>query len=94
MSNDVFYPQERMNPTVGIAKTYRALISYTKGFIDYLSEPTISLKSLQDLLGILCFYLINQEEELKRGPTKLKLKYTLFGGSNAGFTLYAVILQC
>ena len=32
MSNGIFYPQERMEPTMEIAKTYRTLMQYVKGF--------------------------------------------------------------
>lgn len=65
MSNGVLYPQERMNPTFEIVKTYRTLMSFSKGFNDNLSGPTIILRSFQDVYGILYFDLTNQEEELK-----------------------------
>lgn len=65
MSNGVLHPQERMNPTFEKVKTYRTLMSFSKGFNGYLSGPTISLRSFQDLYGILYFDLTNQEEELK-----------------------------
>ena len=83
MSNRVFYLHERMEPTTDIAKTYRTLMQHVKAFNDYLSGPTIDLKSFQDLYGILYFDLTNQAEELKSGSTKLELKYTLSGNPNA-----------
>ena len=73
MSNSVLHPQERINLKVEVAKTYRTLISYTKGFNVYLSEPTVSLKSFQDPYGILYFNLTKQKEKLKRGSAKLEL---------------------
>lgn len=73
MSNSVLHPQERINLKVEVAKTYRTLISYTKEFNVYLSEPTVSLKSFQDPYGILYFNLTKQKEKLKRGSAKLEL---------------------
>ena len=76
LSNGIFHRQERMEPTIEIAKTYRILMQYVKGFNDYLSGPSIDLKSFQNLYGLLYFDLLtHQEEELKSGYTKLELKY-------------------
>ena len=91
LSNGIFYPQERLQPTTEVSKTYRTLMEYEKGFNSYFTSPTIDLKSFKDLYGILYFDLTNQEMELKSGSTKIELRYTLSGNPNAAHSLYALI---
>ena len=68
-------------------------MQYVKGFNYYLSGPTIDLRSFQNLYGLLYFDLTRQEEEPKSGTTKLELKYTLSGNTNAEYSLYGLILH-
>ena len=68
-------------------------MQYVKGFNDYLSGPSIDLKSFQNLYGLLNFDLTHQEEELKSGSTKLELKYFLSTIPNAQYNLYALMLH-
>ena len=92
LSNRVFYPQERLQPTTELAKTYRTLMEYEKGFNSYFTSPAIDLESFKNLYGMLYFDLTNQELELKSGSTKIELRYTLSGNLNAAYSLYALIL--
>ena len=93
LSNGVFYPETSVNPTTEIANVYRRLIEYNKGYNDYLSAPTINLKSFKDLYGILYFDLRYQETELKEGDTKLELRFELNDTPNAEYNMYALILN-
>ena len=93
LSNGTYYPQVVMNPTKNIAKTYRNLLSYNELFNEYLTYPAIDQKSFQDLYGILYFDLRNQEVELKRGATKLGLKFQLSADPNATYKIYALVLN-
>ena len=93
LSNGVYYPQERHNPTTEIVKTYRTLLGYQKKFNAHFTSPLISLKDFQSLYGILYFDLTNQEMELKSGSTKFELRYSLSDTPNAPYNLYALILH-
>ena len=93
LSNGVFYPQDNINPTTDIAKAYRDLTEYNKGFNDHLSGPTIDLKSFKDLYGILYFDLTHQQDKLKEGETKLELNFQLNDTPNAEYNLFALILN-
>lgn len=92
LSNGIFYPQEQMNPTDELGKTYRTLLQYNKYFNDYLTAGSIDINSFQNLYGLLYFDLRNQETELKSGSTKLSFRYTLNGNPNAAFSWYSLVL--
>ena len=93
LSNGVHYPEEILNPTQQIVRTLTDLLEYNKASDDYLTSPTINLKSFQELYGILYFDLRHQEEELKSGSTKLELKFQLSGVPDAEYRMYALILN-
>ena len=93
LRNDVFFRLQIMNPTSEIAKTYRKLVEYQKQLNSYASKPLINLKSFEDLYGLLHFDLTNQEEEIRPGSTKLKLRFTLSAAPNAAYNIYASVLD-
>ena len=93
LGDGVVYPQIPMNPTTQMAKVHRQLAEYNKSFNDVMSGSTIDLKSFKDLYGILYFDLTHQEPEFKEGTTNLELNFTLNDTPNAGFNIYALILN-
>lgn len=40
LSNGVYYPQERLEPTTQLAKTYRTLLGYNQGFFSHVTSPS------------------------------------------------------
>ena len=93
VGSGVFYPDEVMDPTNNTTEIYRELLQYNKSFNDYLSGPTIDLKSFKDLYGILYFDLTKQKISLKEGNPKLELKFKLNDTPNAAFNMYALVLN-
>ncbi|KAL9952815.1 hypothetical protein ACROYT_G040126 [Oculina patagonica] len=93
LSNGIFYPNEELKPDTEIVQAYRTLMEYQKDFNAYYSSPTITLKSFQELYGLIYFDLRNQEEEIKSGSTKIQFIYNLSGNPNANYSLYALILH-
>ena len=93
LGNGVFYPDEVMDPTTNITEVYRELQQYNKGFNDYLTGPTINLKTFKDLYGILYFDLTKQKISLKEGNPKLELKFKLNDTPNAAYNVYALVLN-
>ena len=80
-----------MTPTDGLAKTYRTLLSYQKQFNSFFTSPTITLKTFQELYGILYFDLTAQE--VKSGSVKIQLKYSLNDNPNANYMLFAMVFH-
>ena len=93
LSNGVMYPERIIDPTTDIAEAYRKLTEYNKGYNDYLSGPSIDLKSFKDLYGILYFDLTHQKSQLKEGDTQLELSFQLNDTPNAEYNIYALILN-
>ena len=93
LSNGIFYPNEELKPDTEIVQAYRTLMEYQKDFNAYYISPTITLKSFQELYGLIYFDLRNQEEEIKSGSTKIQFSYNLSGNPNANYSLYALILH-
>ena len=93
LGNGTFYPEKTINPTTEIVMMHRALLEYNKGFNDHLSGSTIDLKSFKDLYGILYFDLTHQEPEVKEGVTNLELSFQLNDTPNAGYKIFALILN-
>ncbi|KAL9968942.1 hypothetical protein ACROYT_G021094 [Oculina patagonica] len=93
LSNGIFYPNEELKPDTEIVQAYRTLMEYQKDFNAYYTSPTITLKSFQELYGLIYFDLRNQEEEIKSGSTKIQFIYNLSGNPNANYSLYALILH-
>ena len=93
VGSGVFYPDEEMDPTTNITEVYRELQQYKRGFNDYLSGPTINLKTFKELYGILYFNLTKQKISLKEGDVKLQLKFKLNDTPNAAYNVYALVLN-
>ena len=93
VGSSVFYPDEEMDPTTNITEVYRELQQYKRGFNDYLSGPTINLKTFKELYGILYFNLTKQKISLKEGDVKLQLKFKLNDTPNAAYNVYALVLN-
>ena len=93
VGSGVHYPDEAMDPTANITEVYRELQQYKKYFNDYLSGPTINLKSFKELYGILYFDLTKQKISLKEGNPKLEVKFSLNDTPDAAFNVYALVLN-
>lgn len=92
LTNGIYYPQEQMNPTNELVKTYRTLLQYNKSFNDFLTASSIDIENFQNLYGMIYFDLRNQETELRSGTTKLNFRFTLNGAPNAPYTCYSLVL--
>ena len=82
-----------MRPADELAKTYRTSLSYQKQFNFFFTSPTITLKTFQELYGILYFDLTAQETEVKSGSVKIQLKYSLKANPTANYMLFAMVLH-
>ena len=84
MNNSMFYPQLEMT-SVEESRLYRALMSYSSAYNDFLSGSIIDRTNFKNLFGILYFDLRNQEDDVKDSAVSLTFRYQL--------TLNALILH-
>jgi len=75
------------------SRLYRALMSYSSAYNDFLAGPLIDWAKFGNLYGIIYFNLRNQEEDVKDSVVSLTLRYELTGANAKDYTLNALVLH-
>ena len=92
MNNSMFYPQLEFSSTEE-SRLYRALMSYSSAYNDFLSGSIIDRTNLKNLFGLLYFDLRNQEDDVKDSVVSLTFRYQLTGAPAGNYTLNALVLH-
>ena len=92
MNNSMFYPQLEFSSTEE-SRLYRALMSYSSAYNDFLSGPLIDRTNFKNLFGLLYFDLRNQGDDVKDSVVSLTFRYQLTGNPAGNYTLNALILH-
>ena len=92
MNNSMFYPQLEFSSTEE-SRLYRALMSYSSAYNDFLSGTIIDRTNFKNLFGLLYFDLRNQGDDVKDSVVSLTLRYQLTGNPAGNYTLNALILH-
>ena len=92
MNNSMFYPQLEMTSTEE-SRLYRALMSYSSAYNDFLSGSLIDRKNFRELFGVLYFDLRNQGDDVKDSVVSLTFRYQLTGNPAGNYTLNALVLH-
>ena len=75
------------------SRLYRALMSYSSAYNDFLAGPLINRVNFRNLYGIIYFDLRNQEEDVKDSVVSLTFRYELNGANNTNINLNALVLH-
>ena len=75
------------------SRLYRALMSYSSAYNDFLAGPLIDRANFRQLFGIIYFDLRNQEEDVKDSVISPTLRYELNGDNPTNYTLNALVLH-
>ena len=92
MNNSMFYPQLEFSATEE-SRLYRALVSYSSAYNDFLSGSIIDRTNFKNLFGLLYFDLRNQGDDVKDAVVSLTFRYQLTGAPAGNYTLNALILH-
>ena len=92
VNNSIYYPQLEMT-TDEESRLYRALISFSSGYNDFLSGPLIDRANFKNLFGMIYFDLRNQDEDVKDSVVSLTFRYELNGANPTNYTLNALVLH-
>ena len=92
MNNSMFYPQLEFSSTEE-SRLYRALMSYSSAYNDFLSGSIIDRANFKNLFGLLYFDLRNQGDDVKDSVVSLTFRYQLTGNPAGNYTLNALILH-
>ena len=91
VNNSIYYPQLEMT-TDEESRLYRALMSFSSGYNDFLSGLLIDRANFKNLFGIY-FDLRNQAEDVKDSVVSLTFRYELNGANPTNYTLNALVLH-
>ena len=92
MNNSMFYPQLEFSSTEE-SRLYRALMSYSSAYNDFLSGSIIDRTNFKNLFGLLYFDLRNQGDDVKDSVVSLTFRYQLTGNPAGDYTLNALVLH-
>ena len=92
MNNSMFYPQLEFSSTKE-SRLYRALMSYSSAYNDFLSGSIIDRTNFKNLFGLLYFDLRNQEDDVKDSFVSLTFRYQLTGVPAGDYILNELILH-
>ena len=92
MNNSMFYPQLEFSSTEE-SRLYRALMSYSSAYNDFLSGSIIDRTNFKNLFGLLYFDLRNQGDDVKDSVVSLTFRYQLTGAPAGNYTLNALVLH-
>ena len=92
INNSNYYPQLEYSSATK-SRLYRALMTYSSAYNDFLSGPLIDPDNFDKTFGVLYFDLRNQEEDLKDSVVSLTLRYQFNGLPAAMYTLNALVLS-
>lgn len=90
VSNSIYYPQLEMT-TKEESRLYRALMSYSSAYNDFLIGPLIDRVNFRQLYWLIYFDLKNQEEDVKDSVVSLTFRYELNGDNPTNCTLNALV---
>ena len=92
INNSMFYPQLEFSSTEE-SRLYRALMSYSSAYNDFLSGSIIDRTNFKNIFGILYFDLRNQGDDVKDSVVSLTFRYQLTGAPAGNYTLNALVLH-
>ena len=92
LGNSVHYPQLDFTSTE-VSRLYRALMSYSSAYNDFLSGSLINRKIFKDLFGLIYFDLRNQDEDVKDSSVSFTFRYELNGANSRNYTINALVLH-
>ena len=92
VNNSIYYLQLEMTINEE-SRLYRALMSYSSAYNDFLAGPLIDRVNFRQLFGIIYFDLRNQEEDVKDSVVSLTFRCELNGDNPTNYTLKALVLH-
>ena len=86
------YPEVRYRPREEPTRVFRDVLKYVHANSDYAGDTLLNRANFGGIFSFVYFDLTKQPADVKDGMTKLNFKYTLTGATDAGYTIYALVL--
>ena len=92
VGNGEHYPETEFTPSTDMSRVFRAALGYVHANNDFAGASLLTRARFSTLASFIYFDLQNQKAGLRDGTTKLTFRYKLSGGTNADYSVYALVL--
>ena len=93
VGNGKEYPEVHFRPNEAPTRVFRDVLKYVHANSDYAGNTLLNrAANFGSIFPFIYFDLTKQPKDIKDGMTKLTFKYTLSGGTNAPYSVYALVL--
>ena len=92
VGNGKEYPEVHYRPNEEPTRVFRDVMKYVHANSDYAGDTLINRSNFSSIFPFIYFDLTKQPTDIKDGITKLTFKYTLSAGTNAPYSVYALVL--
>ena len=86
------YPEVEYTPSTDVVRVYRDVMNYVHANNDFKGGTLLTRANFESIFSLVYFDLTKQKEDIKDGTTKLSFKYKLAAGTNADYSVYAMVL--
>lgn len=93
VGNGKEYPEVHYRPSETPSRVFRDVLKYVHANSEYSSDTLLNRANFNSIFPFIYFDLTKQPTDIKDGMTKLTFKYTLSGGTNAAYSVYALVLH-
>jgi len=92
VGNGKEYPEVHYRPSEEPTRVFRDVLKYVYANSDHAGDTLLNRANFSTIFPFIYFDLTKQPTDIKDGMTKLTFKYTLSGGTNAAYSVYALVL--
>ena len=93
MGNGKEYPEVHYKPSTEPTRVFRDVLKYVHGNSRFNGSTLLNRANFNSIFPFIYFDLTKQPTDIKDGMTKLTFKYTLSGGTAAGYSVYTLALH-
>ena len=93
VGNGKEYPEVHYRPSEEPTHVFRDVLKYVHANSDYAGNTLINRSNFGSIFPFIYFDLTKQPTDIKDGMTQLTFKYKLSGGTNAAYSVYALVLH-
>jgi len=91
VGNGKEYPEVHYSPSEEQTRVFRDVMKYVHANSDYVGDTLLNRANFNTILPFIYFDLTKQPTDIKDGMTKLTFKYTPSAGTNAPYSVYALV---
>lgn len=92
VGNGIQYPEDEYEPSTEMSRIYRDVLKYVHAVNDFNGGSLLTRTNFSTIFPFIYFNLENQKLDIKDGTTAISFKYKLSAGTNAGYSVYALVL--